>query len=191
MPNCLCSSLGATGELNAVVRVITYCWYYPLASGVVDSIAEVGQQVAWTGAALRFTPANFEPGFYICYPSIVDTDWENNGEDSEPIFEFDFRLENSIEGTSITGRCRYSTFKSLVLVTGFPIRAKPAQTAGLETSLDIMACLAGSHRVVEFDGKVVLKGFSTVLTAVKQTEDLFIWHYTFTPTTAGCLSMGQ
>lgn len=95
------------------------------------------------------------------------------------MYEFSFKMENPIEDVIIPGNCWHSMFKNPVLVTGLPIRAKSAQNAGVEMSLDIMACLAGSHRAIELYDKLVLKSFSTMLTAVKHIEDLLIWHYSY------------
>lgn len=67
-------------------------------------------------------------------------------------------------------------FRNPVLVTGYPILTKSAGL-GLELPLDMMAELAGADRAVEFDGKVFVKGFSTMLIATKHVQDLLVWHY--------------
>jgi hypothetical protein len=41
----------------------------------------------------------------------------------------------------------------------------------------MIARLGGSERANEFDGKVFIKGFSTMLIATKIARDLLIWHY--------------
>lgn len=148
--------------------------------GVADSIAEVGQQFAWIGAALRSVPIDCGPGLYKCSPQLVSVTGKTDGNDEgKLVCEFDFSMESPIEITGVPGGCWHNMLKNPVLVTGFPIRAKSAQNSGVEMPLDIMACLAGSHRAIEFDGKMILKGFSTMLTAVKQIDDLLLWHYTF------------
>src|ERR1700730_5762022 len=43
--------------------------------------------------------------------------------------------------------------------------------------LNMIAELGGSERANKFDGKVFIKGFSTMLIATKITRDLLIWHY--------------
>ena len=45
--------------------------------------------------------------------------------------------------------------------------------------LNMIAGLSGSDRVIEFDGKVFIKGLSAMLIATKVTKDLLIWHYFF------------
>lgn len=147
--------------------------------GVADSIAEVAQQLAWTGAALQSAPTDVGQGLYSCSSSITSTAWKLNEQGSELIIEMDFKMEKSTVGSNMLGHCWHKMLKSPVLVTGFPILAKSIDESGIEMPLDIMACLTGSHRVIDFDEKVVLKGFSTMLTAVKRTEGFLIWHYTF------------
>jgi hypothetical protein len=147
--------------------------------GVADSIAEVAQQLAWTGAALQCAPANVGQGLYSCSSNITSTAWKLNEHGSELIIDMDFKMEKLTIGSNGLGDCWHKMLRTPVLVKGFPILAKSIEESGIEMPLDIMACLTGSHRVIEFDEKVVLKGFSTMLTAVKRTEGFLIWHYTF------------
>jgi hypothetical protein len=64
-----------------------------------------------------------------------------------------------------------------VMVSGYPILAKHERGIGLEMPLNMIARLGGSERANEFDGKIFLKGFSTMLIATKIAGDLLIWHY--------------
>jgi hypothetical protein len=59
----------------------------------------------------------------------------------------------------------------------YPILTKHERGLGLEMPLNMIAELGGSERANEFDGKVFIKGFSTMLIATKITRNLFIWHY--------------
>jgi hypothetical protein len=74
------------------------------------------------------------------------------------------------------GQC-WHMFRNPVMVSGYPILTKHEHGLGLEMPLNMIAELGGSERANEFDGKVFIKGFSTMLIATKITRDLLIWHY--------------
>lgn len=147
--------------------------------GVADSIAEVCQQFAWVGAALQSAPADIEASLSEFSPRISKTTWKETENGKELVCELDFVMESHTKRSSGPGSCWHNMLKSPVLVNGFPIRAKSVRGIGVEMTLDIMADLVGSHRAIEFDGKLILKGFSTMLSAVKQIDDFLVWHYTF------------
>jgi hypothetical protein len=153
--------------------------------GTGDSVAEVGQQFAWLGAALR--SSRFKAGVATCSPFVQSTHLENTAspaQASEPIplvemfcvinFEMN-ELTTSGEGSS--GQCWHHMFRNPVMVSGYPILTRHERGLGLEMPLNMIAGLAGSERANEFDGKVFIKGFSTMLIATKITRHLLIWHY--------------
>ncbi|KAH6869157.1 hypothetical protein B0T10DRAFT_418901 [Thelonectria olida] len=155
------------------------------AVGPGDSLAEIGQQFAWLGAALRSSP--FEAGVVTCSPFVQSTRLDNilsPAEASEPrplveifcVIDFNmYQLPPNDEG--LPGQCWYNMFKNPVMVIGYPILTKHDRGLGLEIPLNMVAALAGSNRANEFDGKIFIKGFSTMLIATKITRDLLIWHY--------------
>jgi hypothetical protein len=65
-------------------------------------------------------------------------------------------------------------FTNPILIAGFPISSKPKSRLGIEMPLELLASLVGASQVVGIQGKVVLKGFATMLVAVKRLEDLLI-----------------
>lgn len=75
------------------------------------------------------------------------------------------------------GQCWHDMFRNPVMVSGYPILSRHERGLGLEMPLDIIAGLAGLERANEFDGKVFIKGFSTMLIAARITRDLVVWHY--------------
>jgi hypothetical protein len=77
------------------------------------------------------------------------------------------------------GQCWHDMFRNPVMVNGYPIRTKREHGVGLEMPFNMIAGLAGSERAVEFNGRVFIKGFSTMLIAVRLVGDLLIWHYFF------------
>lgn len=67
-------------------------------------------------------------------------------------------------------------FKNPVMVSGYPIPKKPDRI-GMEMPLNMMTGLVGEAQVIEFYGKVFIKGFSSMLIALKPVDDLLVWHY--------------
>lgn len=73
-------------------------------------------------------------------------------------------------------RCWLSLIGTANLVNGFPILRRQHDEPGLELPLDTMITFAGACRVNNFDSKVVIKSFSTLLVAMEKTETSTTWH---------------
>lgn len=160
------------------------------ATGIGDSLAEVAQQFAWLGAALR--PSPFESGIAMCspairIPSLKNITLEGKPFDSGPYAEIscviEFDIQEPLSGAQKgAGHCWHSMFRNPVMVKGYPIMAKHKSDLGLEMPLNVMSALAGSKYANEFDGKTFIKGFSTMLIAAEVSKDLLLWHYYFNVT---------
>lgn len=132
--------------------------------GSSESLAEAGQQLAWLGAALQSPP-------------IEVSEQRQRGK----IFcRFDSEVKAPyMAGIEGSGLCWHKMFASPILVGGFPILSKPEPKLGLEMSLDLLAGMVGAPQVLGIQGKVFLKGFSTMLVGVRRLDDLLIWHFSF------------
>ena len=154
------------------------------AIGTGDSLAELGGQLAWLGAALR--SSHSEVGVTTCSPflgglQVLDTAGKAPGSTSMPlceiIYPIHFEMSDPVEtADEQAGECWHHMFRNPVMVSGYPTLAKP-NGLGVEMPLNMMAALAGSDRAVEFDGKIFVKGFSTMLIGTRIMEDLLVWHY--------------
>jgi len=93
--------------------------------------------------------------------------------------EIDFEMckTASPANKTSTGRCWFSMFRNPVVVNGYPVLARREKSLGLEMPLNMMAGLTGSNRANEFDNKIIIKGFSAILVAIKRSGDLIVWHY--------------
>lgn len=92
----------------------------------------------------------------------------------------DFKINDpAMSGGRAPGQCWHNMFRNPVIVSGYPISTKNERGLGLEMPLNMIAGLAGSDRAVEFNGRVFIKGFSTMLVAIKLRGDLLMWHYLF------------
>lgn len=99
---------------------------------------------------------------------------------SEIFCQLDFEVTAlDTTDTKPPGLCWHDMFRNPILVGGFPIPNKPGPGLGIEMPLDLLAGLVGASQAVGIQGKVVLKGFTTMLVAVKRLGELLIWHFSF------------
>ena len=155
-------------------------------NGTKISVAEIGAQLAWLGAALRSSP--YKLGVAYCTPLIhIDSQPSKAPEDLLSPVDVQFKIDFTIEEPELTqqspetpnGQCWHSMFRNPVIVKGYPIPPKPEPYLGLEIPLNIMAGLIHTRRVNTFDGKLFLKGFSSMLIPTQYTKDLFMWHFIY------------
>lgn len=159
-------------------------WYYGPrlmveVFGSEPSIAEVGEQLAWLGAALRSPPQ----GNGVCYCTPVLTVHAADALVKEPsisipLFRIHFQFEE-VGNELSNGHCWHNMFRRPVLVRGYPISRRTATQTGLEMPLNMMACMIRTSHVVPFDSTWYLKGFSSMLALVERRDNLFLWHHIY------------
>jgi hypothetical protein len=125
---------------------------------------EVAQQLAWLGSAIQTSPYG-EVGRSQCH--ISD---ENIG--YGPCFLMWFYI-TPIEVNESS--CWHELFVNPVIAHNFPIE-KRHFGKGLEIPIHMMAALCGASQAVEFDGGIVIKGFSSMLVPLERREDSVQWH---------------
>ena len=147
--------------------------------GTGYSVAEAGELFAWLSATLRSSP--YKLGIAYCSPSIDEIsafDKVSKTLSNHRIFcKIDFTIqecEDSFEPSN--GQCWHKMFRNPVIVQGYPILYRSEPGTGLEIPVDIMAGLAGTRRVNTFNGKLFIKGYSTMLVPTKHSRDLLMWH---------------
>ncbi|KAE8359467.1 hypothetical protein BDV27DRAFT_168539 [Aspergillus caelatus] len=134
-----------------------------------DSVAEVGEQLAWLGAALRSSP--YEYGVACCMPVIGRPPWP------DLICKIDYTLqEREKQYTPSNAQCWHNLFRNHVVVTGYPIPWRSETTTGLEIPLNMMAGLAQSKGVNSFNKKLFIKEFSIMLILTRQSGHMVLWH---------------
>lgn len=148
------------------------------AIGTSSALQEVGEQLAWISATLRTSPVD---SVTFCSPNIARFCPQTTFVPGV-VQRYDCDIEHtfrSVEGNviPIDGECWYNLFRNPVVVEGFPIPLRPERDTGLEIPLSIMAALADTKRVDEFNGKLFIKGFAAMLYPTKRSEeDVLIWH---------------
>ena len=149
--------------------------------GTGYSVAETGEQFAWLSAALRSSP--YTLGVACCTPSIGVISllillFIQYATTRHQIFcKIDFTIQECGERFEPSnGQCWHKMFRNPIVVQGYPISSRSEPSTGLEIPLDIMAGLARTRRINTFNGKLFIKGFSTMLVPTRHSGDLLIWH---------------
>lgn len=128
---------------------------------------EIAQQLSWLASAVRVGLS--ETAVSYSEPSItVDVS-------PEPYIT-SFRIsvaQRPLDSTEIS--CWFPLFNSAGIARGFPIPERGCKS-GLEISIGILAALTRVRHAVEFQGGVVLKGFSTMLVPTERFQDGIRWH---------------
>lgn len=83
----------------------------------------------------------------------------------------------TIPKLKLQATCWHKMFHNPVIAMGYPITPRGAEEQGLEMPFSMMAVLAQTPFAASFQGATVLKGFSTILSLVKRTGNLFSWHF--------------
>lgn len=152
--------------------------------GSRSSITEVGEQLAWLGAALHSSPFD---GIAYCRTYIDEdprfvkeqVDFNHGLEKAETkTLRINFSLEGEHPETDqyIEGKCWCRLFRNPVLVRGFPIMRRTLHESGLELPLNMIAQLMGVSRAHVFNDVIFIKGYSTMLVPSRQEDDLIVWH---------------
>jgi hypothetical protein len=155
---------------NSCIFSVTAGTYY---------VSEIAEQLAWLAATLQ--PSRSEERIIARYPRIKDVRMNPSMEGSPAatvsvLCEFEFETENESPKQQENGACWISLFGNAVLVRGYPILQRPRPNTGLELTLGTMAYLARSFQVVQYDQRIVMKGFSSLLVATLMTAGVVLWH---------------
>ncbi|KAK2735200.1 hypothetical protein FQN57_001340 [Myotisia sp. PD_48] len=138
-------------------------------------LGEFAQQLAWVGSALNISP--FDDELVYCKPSIQRTAIQN--------YEIKFDLTPLHDSEKLA--CWLPLFCGAVIASGFPIPER-GNELGLEIPIALLAGLAGVRHAVEYDGGVVMKGYSHVFFPVRKHGNRVQWHGIYSQNPGGRLS---
>ena len=161
------SQISLTFNNSTVIAVV---------KGTQPAVTEIGQQIAWLGAALRSSCSKSR--LALSTPNITRVSSANGS----PTFDITYQVTGA-EPTEISqlinGMCWQDLFHSPVIVQGFPILARTQEEQGLEIPLNMMSGLGQASRATNFDGGIVIKGFSTMFCPTKRVKNSILWHYLY------------
>jgi hypothetical protein len=142
-------------------------------------LAEIGQQLAWIGAALRLSPYAEEIAIY--QPTVNKIPTKGLSGNDPVSFKLEFSLESSHTMKPANGYCWHEMFRHPVIVIGYPIPRRTEINTGLEVPLNIMADLLSTTRVNTFNGGIFVRGFPSMLMPVRHCGEIIVWHHTYGP----------
>lgn len=155
--------------------------------GLSETAVEVAEQLSWLGSALR--PSPYERGLALCKPFIVvdpgkTTDTEvtrasQTTQTSGISFLITFGFTALDKTSSEPGYCWSTMFRNTVIVHGFPIPHRASPDLGLEASIDVLAKMMIANSVEDFDERLYIKGFSSMLVATNMRDGLMSWHHAY------------
>ncbi|KAK5047147.1 hypothetical protein LTR84_007090 [Exophiala bonariae] len=136
-------------------------------------LVEIAQQLSWIGAALNTPP--YEHRVAYCKAAFQTLPPEGAFPFVNFALKFEFDVLHSSEEI-----CWLSHFRGATIARDYPIPARQDEM-GLEVSLEVMAAIVGASHVVEYQGGVVLKGFSSMLLPIRCNGDIVQWHLVGNP----------
>ncbi|CAI6331744.1 unnamed protein product [Periconia digitata] len=148
--------IGITNQTNGRLKIT--------AEGSTSHLlVQLAQCLAWLGSALSVSP--FGDDFAYCKPRLSDIS------STSQVF-IDYRHER-LHKTEMP--CWLPLFSGAAIAAGFPIPAR-ADEIGLEIPVNLLADIAGVWHAVEYQGGVVMKGFSHMLVPIRKKDDKIQWH---------------
>ena len=136
----------------------------------------LAEQLAWLECVMRLMPRSSGIVARRARATLIRASWPE-GAFGIRITSADTNPEES-EKVLQASKCWHSLFRDVNLVYGFPIRSRANQEPGLELGLDLMVSLSDVDWATVFDDRLVLKGWSTLLTPTAQLGESVVWHLT-------------
>ncbi|KAK2615927.1 hypothetical protein N8I77_002648 [Diaporthe amygdali] len=146
------------------------------AAGQPDTVIELGEQLAWVSCAMRSSNI---PKCASFRPFIEQTLKTGQTEDSlDLVMQLRCREQPLTEPPreDASGECWLQLFRNPVIVEGFPISRRAQLHIGLEMDLATMGLLARGRRISTFNSYLLIKGYRTMLVAVKAVSNVVLWH---------------
>ncbi|KAF7541960.1 hypothetical protein G7Z17_g11861 [Cylindrodendrum hubeiense] len=175
LPGVLC----LTGSWNEAQAATSPSLCSISVTGGLYFVSEMGEQIAWLASALRSSPVLQGP--VACIPRVKDLQLNKQDERPQELMiagscSLSFNFERVETSTSMPGFCWGNLFYNPVLVHSYPILRRSQPDSGLEMSLANMATIIGSQQVVQWDERVIMKGFNILLVATLAATDIIVWH---------------
>jgi hypothetical protein len=156
------------GEHMVVLRVLGHRYL----------ITDVAEQMAWLAVTLRLPSQKDRLGGVR--PRIDRLSVDLLSEDGDEMLgscRISFHDMPAIETPNDTsGFCWIRLFTNSTLVCGYPVPGRAVHHRGLELSLKAMACLVRSTQIVQYEDRLMMKGFNLLLIATSTESGVVLWH---------------
>lgn len=155
-------------NVNNVVWTVT---------GTVESVAEIGEILAWFEAALSLS--KFPSRICASIPVIFSQPMKPGDKFahftiSPFLSEEDRQIANP--GSASSGNCWEDVLGNTVYVKGYPTARRAEHHTGMEVSLASMMALNKSQRLSRFKGRFCIKGYCSIILPTRQGGDCIYWH---------------
>ncbi|KAI1363885.1 hypothetical protein F5Y08DRAFT_340210 [Xylaria arbuscula] len=148
-----------------------------VASGLPEFVTDIGEQLAWLGAALHPLDHISDALSTLSFTVIPDVQTEVDAQTSAVNCSIRYTVEHDeVTSNDLPGQCWRHLFNNPVIVGGFPIPSRPKEITGQEIPLDMLVGLAGASYLSPFKSKILIKGDNTMLVPVARSEDCLVWH---------------
>ncbi|EXK28948.1 hypothetical protein FOMG_14802 [Fusarium oxysporum f. sp. melonis 26406] len=147
------------------------------ARGGYYAVSEVGEQIAWLASVFQ-KHTNFI-SIRPCITDVSTTAFKNNSGSTTAVMgncSISFSTRPATAYNPSQGFCWERLFGSLNIVRGYPILRRSMPKSGLEVPLRYAASIVGSSEVVQWDKRLVIKGFNMLMVATLVTADVMVWH---------------
>ena len=155
------------------------------AKGPVDFVAEIGDQLGWLASTLRASPV--PEGVLACSPKLTRFHATTTSDDQDVAVTASCKLSFELAmpqdlGPQSPGFCWAKLFRNPLLVDDYPVLPRDKPDTGLEMSLGMMTELVRSSQLTSIGGRIMLKGFCSLLVATAVAGDAVLWHYIYNST---------
>ncbi|KAF5691877.1 hypothetical protein FDENT_3245 [Fusarium denticulatum] len=161
-------------------------WCDISATGGHYIVSEIGEQISWLASALRFVEGKHDnfisttPYIKALNTSVIRSRRRKRikGITGTCSLKFTRRIEAPDDADQ--GSCWKRLFSSPNIVRGYPIQRRSIPRTGLEIPLPYAASIVGSYEVVQWDERLLIKGFNMLLIATHVATDVMVWHLLIT-----------
>lgn len=170
---------GKRGEhIRARVNQTSHCSV--TVTGGLQLVSEVAEQLGWLVTVLRSPPISLGSTVVPYYPHIVNINFQDSHMSGHGgIIRGTCSLLVDIDAEprkDPSGRCWIPLFESASLVRGYPIPRRSLPNTGLEVPLQALSYFTRAQQVVQWNGRIIMKGFSRLLVATLAASGAIIWH---------------
>lgn len=149
------------------------------ATGTANSVAEIGEILAWLVAALSLS--NLPKGICVSEPAISSAAIRPGGLDKFAHCKISSTLwseeHNTADTRSVTSsNCWADILGNTVYVKGYPTAGRAEHHTGMEVSLATMIHLVRSRRLSRFKGRFCIKSYCSIIMPTQKQGDFIYWH---------------
>lgn len=149
-------------EINQSTKTCTVDIFKASEQAIIDT----AQQLAWMAAGFRVSATES-----IQYAEAsIDSHLSE-----EPGSGFNLSVK-TIPLSAQEASCWHPLFSNAVIARGFPTPERTNDELGLEISIKIMASLGGARHAIEFQGGLMIKGYSAMFVPIRKCKGSIQWH---------------